>query len=507
MPPASPARHALIELDAVDVAIAGTTVLRAIDWRLERDERWGVIGANGSGKSTFLQLLAGGAWPVPGRGTRRYDFGSGPERDAVAAKQRIALVGHELQDRYVRFGWNFSAEDVVLSGIYRTDVPRKRPRAAERARAQALLARLGIGPLAERPFLTLSRGEQRRVLIARAVAFRPAVLLLDEPASGLDRRSRAALDRLLEAVIDPAVADGGAPPAIVCTGHATRDLPQVVSQYIELAGGRIVARGTLERHRDDGGPREPPGAHHAAEQQAPAAAATRGASAASGLPLIEVERADVWLGHRRVLHAIDWRLEEGRHWLVTGANGAGKSTFLRMLHGQLRPARGGRVSWPALGNPRNVWALRKAVAWLSPELQADYRFPSTVRECIGSGFESSIGLTRPLTAAERARVDELLELFDLRELAERRTSALSYGQFRRALIARALANGPRVLLLDEPWEGLDPTSAALLDEELERVAANGTALVCSSHLARHLHHFTDELELTAGEVAAVRALR
>src|SRR5690606_27632530 len=144
MPPASPARHALIELDAVDVAIAGTTVLRAVDWRLEPDERWGVIGANGSGKSTFLQLLAGGAWPVPGRGTRRYDFGSGPERDAVAAKQRIALVGHELQDRYVRFGWNFSAEDVVLSGIYRTDVPRKRPRAAERARAQALLARLGI---------------------------------------------------------------------------------------------------------------------------------------------------------------------------------------------------------------------------------------------------------------------------------------------------------------------------------------------------------------------------
>src|SRR5690606_10769286 len=131
---------------------------------------------------------------------------------------------------------------------------------------------------------------------------------------------------------------------------------------------------------------------------------------------------------------------------------------------------------------------------------------STVHECVGSGFESSIGLTRALSRAERARVAELLEMFDLRELAERPTTAPSYGQFRRALIARALANRPRVLLLDEPWEGLDRDNAALLDAELERVAASGTQLVASSHLTHHLHHFTHELELAAGRIAAIRKL-
>ena len=136
---------------------------------------------------------------------------------------------------------------------------------------------------------------------------------------------------------------------------------------------------------------------------------------------------------------------------MTGANGSGKSTFLRLLHGQLRPALGSEIRWPALGNPRNVWTLRRQVAWLSAELQAAYRFPTTVRDCVASGFESSVGLTRRMSTPESRRVAELLEDFDLTPLADRALSSLSYGQARRALIARALANKPRVLLLDEPW--------------------------------------------------------
>lgn len=211
-----------------------------------------------------------------------------------------------------------------------------------------------------------------------------------------------------------------------------------------------------------------------------------------------VEHADIWLGKRQVLHGIDWRLDEGRNWLVTGHNGSGKSSFLRMLHGQLRPALGGKVSWPALGNPRNVWTLRKQVAWLSPELQAAYRYPSTVRSCIASGFESSVGQTRELVAEESARVDELLDELALVELADRPLVKLSYGQMRRALIARALVNRPRVLLLDEPWEGLDAPMSMLLNRSLAAVIADGTQLVCASHLEAHREPFTDELVLEAG---------
>ncbi len=187
----------LVLLDRVDVDISGVPVLHAVTWRLERGQRWGVVGANGSGKSTFLGLIAGTVWPAPDRGERRYDFGSGAEHDAVAARREIVVVSHELQDRYARRGWNFTALDVVLSGIYRTDVPRRHPEARERKLALATMGELGVTLLAPRRFLELSRGEQRRVLIARGVAFAPSVLLLDEPTSGLDRAARVELGALL----------------------------------------------------------------------------------------------------------------------------------------------------------------------------------------------------------------------------------------------------------------------------------------------------------------------
>ncbi|HZF27970.1 MAG TPA: ATP-binding cassette domain-containing protein, partial [Gammaproteobacteria bacterium] len=107
---------------------------------------------------------------------------------------------------------------------------------------------------------------------------------------------------------------------------------------------------------------------------------------------------------------------------------------------------------------------------------------------------------RELLDDETRRVDELLAQFELGALADRPLASLSYGQARRALIARALANRPRVLLLDEPWEGLDEEISALLNSALDVVAAGGTQLVCASHLTAHREHFTHELALDGARV-------
>jgi len=476
----------LVTLEHVDVKLLGSPVLHDITFTVDRGEHWGVVGANGSGKSTLLNLIAGTVWPTGEHGTRRYDFGEGTETDAVRARSEVVAVSHELQDRYAHRGWNFTAVDVVLSGIYRTDVPRRRPSAAQRERAVELLHKLGIGELAERRLLELSRGEQRRVLIARGLAFAPSILLLDEPASGLDSGSRAELEAMLAIV--------GRECTLVCAGHVPQDLPAIIPRYLTIERGRIVAREQRRHERATAEPSTTP--EHAS------GAATEPALGA-GPPdaaLIALAHADVWLAGRHVLADVTWRLEPNQHWLVTGANGSGKSTFLRMLHGQLRPALGGEVSWPALGNPRNVWQLRKQVAWLSPELQAAYRYPSTVRAAIASGFTSSIGQTRTPTAAESARVEQLLADLTLAPFADRLLATLSYGQMRLALIGRALATHPRVLLLDEPWEGLDAPVAELLNRTLATIMAHGTQLVCASHLSAHRHHFTHELALRAGKV-------
>lgn len=499
----------LIVLDRVDVDIAGAPVLRAVTWRLERGERWGIVGGNGSGKTTFLGLLAGTVWPAPERGDRRYDFGRGAEHDAVAARSEIVAVSHELQDRYARLNWNFTALDVVLSGVYRTDVPRRHPEAHERKLALATMGELGVALLAPRRFLELSRGEQRRVLIARGVAFAPSVLLLDEPASGLDRTARIELGALLDRVPKQV--------ALVCAAHVEADLPAAIDRILRLQRGRIVASTTRSgaaggshgrragRRASAGAAVEraavpPRGAEHASVRDRPPADRER------PLPLVEIENASIWLGSRRVLRDLDWRIGPGQQWVVTGANGSGKSTLLRLLHGQLRPAKGGAIRWPALGLPRSVWTLRRQVAWVSPELQAAYRYPTTVRDCVASGFDSSFGLTRAPTTRESDRVDELLAEFSLDELATRLLSTLSYGQARRALIARALVNRPKLLLLDEPWEGLDEDAAAALNRALAATIVHGTQLVSASHLAAHRELFTHEIALEAGGAARMAAI-
>jgi molybdate transport system ATP-binding protein len=278
--------------------------------------------------------------------------------------------------------------------------------------------------------------------------------------------------------------------------------------------GRIVASGTRSEVAPGGRGRS---SRHAASTDAagkpnPARAPGPGRSAIGdrhsphaakdhALPLVELDGASVWLGPRRVIRDLDWRIDRGQQWLVTGTNGSGKSTLLRMLHAQLRPALGGSIRWPALGNPRSVWTLRRRVAWVSPELQAAYRYPTTVRECVASGFDSSFGLTRAPTARENERIDELLAEFDLDALSARPLTTLSYGQARRALIARALVNRPQLLLLDEPWEGLDEDASAALNRALAATVAHGTQLVCASHLTAHRELFTHEIVLEPGGAA------
>jgi molybdate transport system ATP-binding protein len=476
----------MIILRDVNVALAGRRVLHELNWSLNAGEHWAIIGANGSGKTSFLRLLAGLLWPAPGGGTRRYDFGGELQTDAIQALGKITLVGHELQDRYTRLGWNFDACDVVMSGLARTDVPRRLPNAPDRIRARGLLRQLKLLHLADRPFLELSRGEQRRVLIARGLAFKPSVLILDEPVAGLDAASRQALNETIDQISEHTT--------VICSYHEAANLPRSLNRMLRLKAGHVVECGPVPDSARTVTFTDPAVPIRVEAERAPSSDRRK--------EIIRVEHATVWLEHRRALADIDWTLYDGEHWQLTGPNGAGKSTFLRLLHGQLRPAKGGAVHFPGIDDPENVWSLRRQIAWVSPELQAGYWYPTNVRQCIASGFDSSIGQTRALKPDEERTVTELLEQFELAELAERNVKALSYGQFRRVLIARAVVHKPRVLLLDEPWEGLDPGNLDLVTRELNQIIERGSQLICATHLTINGAHFNREMRIEKGRIVA-----
>ena len=182
-----------------------------------------------------------------------------------------------------------------------------------------------------------------------------------------------------------------------------------------------------------------------------------------------------------MLRDVSWELRDGEHWAVLGANGAGKSSFLKLLYGDLSPALGGvieRRGFPQ-GTPIADW--KRSVGFVSPELQTDYAVNVSVRDLIASGPRASIGLAEPTSAAEARVTARWLRFFDLAGVAERRPRELSYGQLRRALLARALAAAPRLLLLDEPLTGLDPAQRAFMKRLLERLMRRVTLVVAVHH--------------------------
>src|SRR4051812_28131362 len=181
-----------VTLRRIDLDRTERPVLRDVAWSIRPGQRWLLVGGNGAGKTQLLKLVSGAVWPKPtGRELRRYHLHGETFDMPAGVAEEIAYVGAERQDRYEHYEWNFRVHEVVGTGVQRTDIPMRGLEPAEQRRVAALLGRLDISALAERRFLTLSYGERRLVLIARALASRPKLLLLDEVANGLDARNHA----------------------------------------------------------------------------------------------------------------------------------------------------------------------------------------------------------------------------------------------------------------------------------------------------------------------------
>jgi molybdate transport system ATP-binding protein len=176
--------------------------------------------------------------------------------------------------------------------------------------------------------------------------------------------------------------------------------------------------------------------------------------------LVRLAHVNVHLQGHHVLKDVSWQLGSGEHWAFTGRNGSGKSTLLRVIRGdQWIDPDGGERTYAFDGRPtRGVISARAQIGFVAPEQQEYYTrlaLPISGRAVVASGLDDTVYLQRSLRDDEAAVVDRLLERLDLAELARRPMRALSFGQMRRLLIARALVRTPRILVLDEFTNGLD----------------------------------------------------
>jgi iron complex transport system ATP-binding protein len=227
---------AVVDLAGVSIVRGGATLLSDIDWTVDESDRWVVIGPNGAGKTTLLQVLAAQIHPSSGvAGLLGEVLGT---VDVFELRPRIGLTSAALAERIPR---SERVHDVVVSASYAV-LGRWRENYDEldHTRAGELLEQLRIAHLADRTFGTLSEGERKRVQIARALMTDPELLLLDEPAAGLDLTGRESLVRTLsELATDPYA------PASVLVTHHVEEIPVGVTHALLLKGGRLVAAGPL----------------------------------------------------------------------------------------------------------------------------------------------------------------------------------------------------------------------------------------------------------------------
>ena len=227
---------AVVELAGVSIVRNGSTLINNIDWEVDESDRWVVIGPNGAGKTTLLQVISAQIHPSSGvAGLLGEVLGT---VDVFELRPRIGLTSAALAERIPR---GERVHDVVVSASYAV-VGRWREEYDEldHERASELLAQLRIDRLANRTFGTLSEGERKRVQIARALMTDPELLLLDEPAAGLDLAGRESLVMTLGELAQDRYA-----PASVLVTHHVEEIPNGITHVMLLKAGEIVAAGPL----------------------------------------------------------------------------------------------------------------------------------------------------------------------------------------------------------------------------------------------------------------------
>jgi iron complex transport system ATP-binding protein len=225
-----------LQFGGVDLDRLTTPVLRAVDWHVGAGERWVVLGPNGSGKTTLFELASGYLHPT--RGTVDILGHRLGRVDVRRLREHIGLVSTAVAKKLVP---NITSTDVVVSARHGALEPWWHHYAEpDRDRARGLLVDAGFGTIADRPFGVLSDGERQQVLIARALMSDPALLLLDEPAAGLDLGGR---ERLL-ATLSRMAADSTAPPTVLITHHV-EEIPVGFTHVLLLREGRVTAAGPI----------------------------------------------------------------------------------------------------------------------------------------------------------------------------------------------------------------------------------------------------------------------
>ncbi len=495
LPP--PGSQPLLIIDDVTVAFGGLRAVSHVSLEIPPRTITALIGPNGAGKTTLfnaisgLQRLTEGRLSFAGHDITREDPHKIAQLGMARTFQNLRVFGNMSVLENVMVGCHKHEGSHFLTAGLRLPSQRKEERRSYES-AMRLLERFKLADLADSPVTSLPYGQQRLVEIARALASEPSLLMLDEPAAGMNTGEREVLVEKIQDIYRSGV-------DVLIIEH-DMDLIMGMSDHVAvLEHGSLICQGTPSQVQCDAGVIEAYlGTKDASEREAERRAKVRATTAiqASGEPLLEVQGLSTYYGSIGAVRDVDLHVMPGEIVAVLGANGAGKSTLMHTISGVLRPTRGKTIF-----EGRDISRLDSAkVADLGVALVPEGRhvFPTlTVLENLqlGAGKEYKGNVFR-------TRLESVYELFPiLRERAEQTAGSLSGGEQQMLAISRGIMRAPRLLLIDEPSMGLAPLAVEVIFKALQELNSQGlTILMVEQNVEAALSIADRAVVMVTGEV-------
>lgn len=458
-----------ITLDSVSVDFDGRFSLTEIDWCIARQQHWLIAGPNGAGKSALAAVLAGAGEITAGQLS-----GLPANVGLVSYEAQAALIAEELKKD------DADILDVISEGTSVQELIERDT--TDATLAAELVEQFGLTPLLNRAFRKLSTGETRKVMLIRALASEPSLLVLDEPFDGLDVKTHAMLDKHLHQV--------AATTPIVMVLNRVGERPSFITHVAWVEAGRIAQSAACA---DAASMDELVQLFHIKHSQV----ALPDPDPIDRLPVLDASQPLVTLtdvsikySDNVVFENLSWQINPAEHWQLTGPNGSGKTCLLSLITGDHPQCyvNNIKVFGYQRGNGESIWEIKRFIGYVSTQLQWEYRVSTALRNVIISGFHDSIGLYAKPSDVQKAIADQWLDVLGMSERANESFTQCSYGDKRLLLIARAMVKHPPLLILDEPCLGLDDMNRELVLALIEKICASGKTTVLYVN-----HHAEDKV--------------
>jgi len=462
----------LLELEGLEVNLGGKKILNGISLEIRKGDQWVILGASGAGKTVLARTLAG----------KHFFQGTitGPFEDLESFQKKVLLLDqqHRFKDLSNQsdfyYQQRYNAHDSSGTITVREDLAVYPENAVTGFRKDELIGLFRLQELLSEPLIQLSNGENKRLQIVKALLTDHALLILDQPFTGLDVEGRRLLSGILNRL------SGMGEQMILIS--STRDIPECFRRVALMDQGRIIRQGKPDEFRLAGAG----GASQILPEKFPFRISFQYPDFAYA---VRMQQVNVRYEEKSILRAIDWEVKKGSCWNLSGPNGAGKSTLLSLITGDNPQAYANEIYLfdRRRGTGESIWDIKQKTGFLSPELHLYFDRSSTAYSTLASGLWDTIGLFRSLSEAQHELVLEWLDFLGFGQYRNTLLSRLPAGIQRMLLLGRAMIKTPPLLVLDEPGQGLDQEHIEQVKGLIDRYCETyGATLIFVSHYQEEL---------------------